>query len=152
MTDGNRLRLFVERVERIEAEIKDLNGDKRDIFAEAKAAEYDAQAIKDLVRYRRDPDKAQGRSARFEEYLALFDSRPQKNEPARSFVAAKGHPESPSRARARGDETGERSATPTTAHSAPVAAEAGAVKESAATSELVPEFLCREPDDPVWRQ
>lgn len=49
---GNRLRAFVERLERLDEEIKALNGDKRDVYAEAKSCGYDVPTIRKLIRRR----------------------------------------------------------------------------------------------------
>lgn len=106
MTDAARLRSFVECIENLDAEIKQSNDDKRDIYKEAKGAGFDPQAVKDLVRYRRDPTKADQRSAAFDEYLVLLNTGSKNNAPARNSGPAKGHPEkvAPTRAGAR-DET-----------------------------------------------
>lgn len=104
MTDASRLRSFVERIENIESEIKDRNSDKRDIYAEAKAAGFDPQGVKDAVAYRRNPDKASNRSARCDEYVALLGSGlASNNAPARNSGAMEGIAARPSRARAQGD-------------------------------------------------
>lgn len=50
------LRAFVQRIERIAGEIKDLNDGKRDIYAEAKAAGFDVGVLKKVVA-RRNKDK-----------------------------------------------------------------------------------------------
>lgn len=49
---ADELRAFVERVERVEADIKDRNDDKKEIYAEAKGRGYDVPTIKKLVRLR----------------------------------------------------------------------------------------------------
>ncbi len=52
------LRAFVERLERMDEEIKALNDDKKDIYAEAKSAGFDTKIIKKVVAIRRqDRDK-----------------------------------------------------------------------------------------------
>jgi len=51
--ERNQLKSFVERIERVETEISDLNGDKRDIYAEAKAMGYDVKVLKQVVGLRR---------------------------------------------------------------------------------------------------
>lgn len=43
---GARLKSFVERVERLEEEIKALNGDKKEVYAEAKGTGFDTRIIK----------------------------------------------------------------------------------------------------------
>jgi uncharacterized protein (UPF0335 family) len=56
--DGARLRAFVERIEKVEEEIRGLNDDKKDIYAEAKGTGYDPKIIKKVVAMRRmDRDK-----------------------------------------------------------------------------------------------
>lgn len=57
MSQGNvaaaQLRLFIERIERIEEEIKGGNDDKKDVYAEAKANGYDVPTMKKVVQLRR---------------------------------------------------------------------------------------------------
>jgi uncharacterized protein (UPF0335 family) len=48
MTD-DRLRLLVERIERVSEEISGLQQDRRDIYAEAKAVGYDARVIREVI-------------------------------------------------------------------------------------------------------
>lgn len=56
--DAGHLRAFVERIERMEEEIKALNDDKRDIYGEAKSMGFDVAILKKVVAYRRqDRDK-----------------------------------------------------------------------------------------------
>jgi uncharacterized protein (UPF0335 family) len=56
MAEGNvaadQLRLFVERVERLKEEIKGLNDDVRDVYAEASANGFDKKVLKEIVRLR----------------------------------------------------------------------------------------------------
>jgi uncharacterized protein (UPF0335 family) len=66
----DQLRSFVERVERLEEEIKALQDDKSDIYKEAKSQGFDAKALKAVVAYRRkDPADALDQQAVFETYL-----------------------------------------------------------------------------------
>jgi uncharacterized protein (UPF0335 family) len=50
---GEQLRAFVERVERLEEEIKVLNTDKSEVYAEAKGNGFDVPTIKKIVRMRK---------------------------------------------------------------------------------------------------
>jgi uncharacterized protein (UPF0335 family) len=50
---GDQLRAFVERVERLEEEIKVLNTDKSEVYAEAKGNGFDVPTIKKIVRMRK---------------------------------------------------------------------------------------------------
>lgn len=53
----DRLRLLVERVERLEEEKKAISDDIKDVFTEAKAVGYDAKIMKQIIRLRKmQPD------------------------------------------------------------------------------------------------
>jgi uncharacterized protein (UPF0335 family) len=49
----DRLRLLIERVERLEEEKKGIADDIRDVYAEAKAVGYDAKIMRQIVRLRK---------------------------------------------------------------------------------------------------
>ena len=50
--EDSRLRLLIERIERLEEEKKGIADDIRDVYAEAKAVGYDAKIIRQVVRLR----------------------------------------------------------------------------------------------------
>jgi uncharacterized protein (UPF0335 family) len=50
---ADQLRLFIERVERLEEEKKGMADDIRDVYAEAKANGYDTKTMRAIVRLRR---------------------------------------------------------------------------------------------------
>ena len=52
-TTDDRLRLLIERVERLEEEKKGIADDIRDTYAEAKAVGYDAKIMRQVVRLRK---------------------------------------------------------------------------------------------------
>lgn len=52
-TTDDRLRLLIERVERLEEEKKGISDDIRDVYAEAKAVGYDAKIMRQIVRLRK---------------------------------------------------------------------------------------------------
>lgn len=53
----DRLRLLVERIERLEEEKKAISDDIKDVFTEAKAVGYDAKIMKQIIRLRKmQPD------------------------------------------------------------------------------------------------
>ena len=54
---GDRLRSFVERIERLEEEIKGLTDDKKDIYAEAKGEGFDVKILREVVRLRKQDEK-----------------------------------------------------------------------------------------------
>jgi len=49
----DRLRLLIERVERLEEEKKGISDDIRDVYAEAKAVGYDVKIMRQIVRLRK---------------------------------------------------------------------------------------------------
>ena len=55
--DSERLLSYVERVERLEEEKVALQNDIKEIYAEAKSADFDVKAIKALVKIRKKDEK-----------------------------------------------------------------------------------------------
>lgn len=57
MSEGNvaadQLRLFIERIERLEEEKKGLSDDIKDVYSEAKSNGYDTKTIRKIVALRR---------------------------------------------------------------------------------------------------
>jgi len=49
----DRLRLLIERVERLEAEKKGIADDIRDVYAESKAVGYDVKIMREIVKQRK---------------------------------------------------------------------------------------------------
>jgi uncharacterized protein (UPF0335 family) len=50
---ADRLRSFIERIERLEEERKSLGADLRDVYAEAKSAGFDTKIMRQIVRIRK---------------------------------------------------------------------------------------------------
>jgi len=50
---GNRIRSFVERIEQIENEIKDLNEAKNEVFSVAKGEGFDVKILKEIIKLRK---------------------------------------------------------------------------------------------------
>ena len=50
---GDQLRTIVERIERLDEEIKELNEGKREIFAEAKGNGFDVKVVREVIRIRK---------------------------------------------------------------------------------------------------
>jgi uncharacterized protein (UPF0335 family) len=68
-----RLRLLVERVERLEEEKKGIAYDIRDVYAEAKAVGYDAKIMRQIVRLRKmKPDDRAEMEALLDTYKAAL--------------------------------------------------------------------------------
>jgi uncharacterized protein (UPF0335 family) len=50
---AERLKSFIERIERLEEERAATSGDIREVYAEAKSAGYDAKVMRQIVRLRK---------------------------------------------------------------------------------------------------
>ena len=50
---ADQLRLFIERIERLEEEKKGIADDVKDVYAEAKANGYDTKTMRSIVRLRK---------------------------------------------------------------------------------------------------
>lgn len=50
---GERLKAFVERIERLEEEKEALSGDLREIYSEAKGTGFDVKVIRQIIRLRK---------------------------------------------------------------------------------------------------
>jgi uncharacterized protein (UPF0335 family) len=68
-----QVRAIVERIQRLEEEIKTINDDKRDVYAEAKGNGFDVRALKAVVSYlRKEPEKRDEHDAIVATYLLAF--------------------------------------------------------------------------------
>ena len=71
---------IIERIERLEQEKKQISADITDIYKESKGRGYDAAALKEIIRMRReDPDKREARESMVDVYLRAlngWDSTP----------------------------------------------------------------------------
>ena len=58
---GEQLRAFIERIERLEDEKKDVQEQIKEVFSEAKGVGFDARIMRQLVRLRRlrDADRSE---------------------------------------------------------------------------------------------
>ena len=75
-SNGNaddRLRLLVERIERMEEEKKGLGDDIKDVYHEAKAVGYDTKMVRQIIRLRKmKPDDRREMEAVLEVYKAAL--------------------------------------------------------------------------------
>lgn len=77
MSSGNvaaeQLRLFIERVERLEEEKKGIADDVKDVYSEAKSNGYDVKTMRSIVRLRRmEKNARQEAEALLETYKAAL--------------------------------------------------------------------------------
>ena len=72
---GDRIRSFVERIERVEEEIKALNEGKKEIFAEAKGDGFDVKVLKEIIRLRKqDKDERDEHESLLDLYLRAMEA------------------------------------------------------------------------------
>lgn len=71
-TNGYQLRTYVERFERLQAEIDDLKADQKKVLASAKAVGFDLSTLREILRLRR-LERQHGRAS-MEEREALVDT------------------------------------------------------------------------------
>ena len=73
--EGGQLRSIVERIEQLEEEIRSLNDDKKDVYAEAKSAGFDVKIVREVVRLRReDPKDRDERGSLLDAYLLAIET------------------------------------------------------------------------------
>lgn len=65
---ADQLRLYIERVERLEEEERGIKDDKKDVYLEAKATGYDPKVMREIVRLRRMPGHA------LQEFSAILET------------------------------------------------------------------------------
>ena len=72
-TTDDRLRLLIERVERLEEEKKGIADDIRDVYGEGKAVGYDTKMMRQIVRLRKmKPDDRREMEMLLEVYKAAL--------------------------------------------------------------------------------
>jgi uncharacterized protein (UPF0335 family) len=82
---GGKIRSFVERVENIDAELQELNEQKKEIFAEAKGEGFDVKILKEIIKLRKqDKDERDEREGLLDLYMRAMDTAP----PAQTAKAA----------------------------------------------------------------
>lgn len=70
---AERLRSFIERVERLEEEKAVIAGDIKEVYAEAKGEGYDTKTLRQVIRLRKmDRAERQEREALLELYLSAL--------------------------------------------------------------------------------
>ena len=71
---SNRIRSFVERIEQIENEIKELNEAKKEVFSEAKGEGFDVKILKEIIKLRKqDQDERDEHETLLDVYMQAMD-------------------------------------------------------------------------------
>ena len=72
---GDRIRSIIERIERLDEEIKDLMETKKEIFAEAKGEGLDVKVLREILKLRKqDKDERDEQESLLELYLRAMDA------------------------------------------------------------------------------
>ena len=73
MAADERLRLLIERIERLEEEKKGIGDDIKDVYLEAKATGYDPKIMRQIIRLRKmQPHDRQEMEAILQTYLSAL--------------------------------------------------------------------------------
>ena len=76
---GERLKSFIERIERLEEEKRALSADIKEVYSEAKGAGFDVKTMREIVKIRRmDEDDLDEREALLDTYLRALGMLPQR--------------------------------------------------------------------------
>lgn len=82
---GDRIRTIIERVERLEEEIKDLNEAKKEIFLEAKSDGLDVKILKEIIKLRKqDQDERDERESLLDLYMRAMETAPAEDKTAKA--------------------------------------------------------------------
>ena len=74
---GDRLRSFVERIERIDEDLKAMNDEKKGVFAEAKGEGFDVKIVKEVIRLRKeDQNERDERDTLLDLYFHAIETAP----------------------------------------------------------------------------
>jgi uncharacterized protein (UPF0335 family) len=77
---GERLKSFVERIERLEEEKRALAEDIKEVYSEAKGAGFDAKTIRQLVRLRKlDEEDRDEQEALLDLYMRALGMKPERS-------------------------------------------------------------------------
>jgi uncharacterized protein (UPF0335 family) len=71
---GDRIRSFIERIEQIETELKELTEAKKEIFSEAKGEGFDVKVLKEILRLRKqDQEERDEHETLLDVYMRAMD-------------------------------------------------------------------------------
>jgi uncharacterized protein (UPF0335 family) len=72
---GDRIRSIIERVEKLEEEIKNLNEAKKEVFIEAKGDGLDVKILKEIIKLRKqDKDERDEHETLLDVYMRAMDA------------------------------------------------------------------------------
>ncbi len=82
---GGKIRSFVERIENLDAELQELNEQKKEVFSEAKNEGFDVKILKEIIKLRKqDQDERDERETLLDLYMRAMEAE----EPAKQVAKA----------------------------------------------------------------
>jgi len=86
MTDitipGGKIRAFVERIENLDIELLELNEQKKEVFAEAKAEGFDVKVLKEIIKMRKqDQEERDERESLLDLYMRAMEHLDRRRSP-----------------------------------------------------------------------
>ena len=76
---GDRLKSFIERIERLEEEKRALAEDIKEVYSEAKGAGFDVKTMRQIIRIRKmDDDDRDEAEALLDTYLRAIGMKPER--------------------------------------------------------------------------
>ena len=71
---GDRIRSFIERIEQIETELKEMTEAKKEIFSEAKGEGFDVKVLKEILKLRKqDQEERDEHETLLDVYMRAMD-------------------------------------------------------------------------------
>jgi uncharacterized protein (UPF0335 family) len=72
---GGRICSFVERIENLDTELQELNEQKKEVFAEARAEGFDVKILKEIIKLRKqDKDERDERETLLDMYMRAMEA------------------------------------------------------------------------------
>jgi uncharacterized protein (UPF0335 family) len=72
---GERIRSFVERIEHLDAELQELNEQKKEVFSEAKAEGFEVKILKEIIKLRKqDKEERDERDTLLDLYMRAIET------------------------------------------------------------------------------
>ena len=72
---GGLIRSFVERIEHLDAELQELNEQKKEVFLEAKAGGFDVKILKEIIKLRKqDKEERDERDTLLDLYMRAMQT------------------------------------------------------------------------------
>ncbi len=80
---GDQLRTIVERIEKVEEELKELSEAKKEIYSEAKGNGFDVKILREVIRVRKqNQDERDEHESLLETYLQAITATPKAKKAA----------------------------------------------------------------------